>query len=391
MRILTIHNRYKVRGGEEECYEAEVNLLQKMGLIVEVYEENNNYLTGLNTAALAAKTIWSQKTYENIRNRLKKGKLDIVHVHNFFPLISPSVYYAAKAEGIPVVQTLHNYRLLCPNGLFFRDNQLCEQCTGKVIPYPGIIGGCYRNSQVASAGVATMLGMHRAMRTWTEMVDLYVCLTEFAKQKFIGGGLPASKVIVKPNFVNFDSGMGLGNGGYALFVGRLSTEKGLDTLLTAWEHLGQYIPLKIVGDGPLADYVAQTVKTLPQVEWLGHKSLSQVYALMGEAMFLVFPSKWYETFGRVAIEAFAKGTPVIAANIGAISEIVTNGRTGLHFQPGIPEDLVDKVKWILGNPEKLAQMRIEARLEFEAKYNAQKNYEQLMKIYANAKIASTKL
>ena len=388
MRILTIHNRYQVRGGEEECYEAEVHLLQKMGCDVEIFEENNNRLTALNTPYLAARTIWSQKTYEQIRRCLKQQSYDVVHVHNFFPLISPSVYYAAKAEEVPVVQTLHNYRLLCPNGLFFRDNRLCDDCIGKVIPYPGIIRGCYRNSQVASAGVATMLAIHRVMRTWTQKVDLYVCLTEFARRKFIEAGIPASKIVVKPNFVNFDSGIGSGNGGYALFVGRLSTEKGLDTLLAAWKHLSIHIPLKIVGDGPLADYVAQRVKRLPQVEWLGRKSLTEVYALMGEAMFLVFPSKWYETFGRVAIEAFAKGTPVIASDIGAISEIVVNGKTGLHFQPGFVEDLVDKVKWVLANPQKLTQMRREARLEFEAKYTAQKNYEQLIEIYTNAKIAS---
>lgn len=215
MRILTVHNRYQVRGGEEECYEAEVSLLQEMGSEVEVYEENNNHLKALNPAVLATRTIWSQKTYEDIRSCLKQRPTDVVHVHNFFPLISPSVYYAAKAERVPVVQTLHNYRLLCPNGLFFRDEQPCEDCIGKIIPYPGVLRSCYRNSQVASAGVATMLGIHQAIKTWTEMVDLYVCLTEFSRKKFIEGGLPADKIVVKPNFVNPDSGVGLGKIGRA--------------------------------------------------------------------------------------------------------------------------------------------------------------------------------
>ncbi len=384
MRILTIHNRYQVRGGEEECYETELNLLRQMGHHVEVYEEDNNYLTGLNTAALALKTVWSQKTYDDIRLCLRQQAYDVVHIHNFFPLISPSVYYAAKAEGVPVVQTLHNYRLLCPNALLYRDEKLCEDCIGKIIPYPGVLHGCYRNSELASAGVATMLSVHRAMRTWTEMVDVYVCLSKFARRKFIEGGLPADKIVVKPNFVNPDPGVGSGSGDYALFVGRLSIEKGLDTLLAAWEELSKYIPLKIVGNGPLADYVAQAVKSLPRVEWLGYKSTAEVHSLMGEAMFLVFPSKWNETFGRVAIEAFAKGTPVIAANLGAISEIVVPDKTGLHFQPGVPKDLVDKVKWLLANPEKLAQMRLEARLEFETKYTTENNYEQIMNIYTIA-------
>ena len=250
--------------------------------------------------------------------------------------------------------------------------------------------GCYRENKVASGAVATMLGVHRAMNTWTKMVDLYICLTEFAKQKFIQAGIPAEKIVVKPNFVSPEPTVGCGKGGYALFVGRLSVEKGLDTLLAAWEQLGEQIPLKIVGDGPLAPDVLEATKRFPQIEWLGRRPMSEVHDLMGEAMFLVFPSKWYETFGRVAIEAFAKGTPVIAANIGAIAEIVAPGKTGLHFEPGVPEELANKVKWLLRNPEKMAQMRESARLEFEAKYTPKKNYQQLIEIYTKAKSVGTK-
>ena len=390
MRILTAHNYYQIRGGEDECFEAETKLLREMGEDVEIYQENNDRVAEISKLRMAADTIWSKEAYEKLKQRLIKKPSDVVHVHNFFPLISPSVYYAAKAQGVPVVQTLHNYRLLCPNALFFREGKVCEDCLGKFIPYPGVQHGCYRENKVASGAVATMLGVHRAMNTWTKMVDLYICLTEFAKQKFIQAGIPAEKIVVKPNFVSPEPTVGFGKGGYALFVGRLSVEKGLDTLLAAWEQLGEQIPLKIVGDGPLASDVLEATKRFPQIEWLGRRPMSEVHDLMGEAMFLVFPSKWYETFGRVAIEAFAKGTPVIAANIGAIAEIVAPGKTGLHFHPGVPEDLADKVKWVLGNPEKLVQMRQEARLEFEAKYTPKKNYQQLIEIYTKAKSIGAK-
>jgi len=384
MRIMTVHNRYQIRGGEDECYEAEVSLLRQMGHPVEVYEEDNDRVAAIAKLRMLAATIWSGETYQAVRKKLVETACDVVHVQNFFPLISPSVYYAARAEGVPVVQTLHNYRLLCPNALFFREGKVCEDCLGKPIPYAGVMHGCYRGSVVASGGVATMLTVHRAMKTWTQAVDLYIALTEFARQKFIEGGLPAEKIVVKPNFVNPDPGVGSGQGNYALFVGRLSVEKGLDTLLDAWERLGTKLPLKIVGDGPLVDQVVEATQRLPQVEWLGRKPMEEVHALMGEATVLVFPSKWYETFGRVAVEAFAKGTPVIAAKIGAIAELVDSGRTGLHFRPGDAADLAAQIEWILANPAQLAHMRQEARAEFEAKYTAQKNYETLLEIYSKA-------
>lgn len=392
MHILSVHNKYQIRGGEDESRESEERLLREMGHQVEVYEEDNQHVASLNPAQMALRTIWSKEAYKIVKQRLQGSTYDIVHVQNFFPLISPSVYYAAKEEGVPVVQTLRNYRLLCPNALFFRDGQVCEDCMGKFIPYPGVLHGCYRESKMASVGVATMLTVHRAMNTWTEMVDLYIALTEFARQKMIEGGLPAEKIAVKPNFVHPVPSLGEGRGGYALFVGRLSVEKGLDTLLAAWEHLDAQIPLKIVGDGPLADQVMAAAKRLPQVEWLGRRPMTEVHALMGEAAFIVFPSKWYETFGRVAVEAFAKGTPVIAANIGAIAELVDSGRTGLHFHAGDSENLAAQVEWALSHPTELAQMRREARAEFEAKYTAQKNYQRLMEIYNQAQSAkSTKI
>ncbi|MBF2067337.1 MAG: glycosyltransferase family 4 protein [Calothrix sp. C42_A2020_038] len=380
MRILSVHNEYQIRGGEDECFKAENELLQKMGHQVEVYTQHNKRITEFNKLQATIKTIWSSEAYQAVQSYLQKSKCDLMHVQNFFPLISPSVYYAAKAEKVPVVQTLHNYRLLCPNALFFREGKVCEDCLGK-IPLPGVQHGCYRESKATSAVVASMLTIHHKAQTWNKMVDCYVALTEFARQKFIEGGLPAEKIVVKPNFIAPDPGVGEGKGGYALFVGRLSVEKGLDTLLAAWELIGSKMPLKIIGDGQLSGLVAQMVEQLPNVQWLGRKGLAEVYTLIGEATVLIFPSKWYETFGRVAIEAFAKGTPVVAANIGAIAELVDNGRTGIHFRPGDALDLADKIEWVITHPTELAHMRREARAEFEQKYTAKENYRQLMEIY----------
>ncbi|PSB25596.1 glycosyltransferase family 4 protein [Stenomitos frigidus] len=384
MHILAVHNLYQIRGGEDECYEAEIKLLKDAGHEVDAYEETNDRVASLSKAQMAIKTVWSQDAYQAVKQRLAQQTYDVMHVQNFFPLISPSVYYAAREQGVPVVQTLHNYRLLCPNALFFRNGSVCEDCLGKAVPYPGVLHGCYRENRLASAGVTAMLAFHRAKQTWTETVDRYITLTEFARQKFIEGGLPAHKIFVKPNFVDPDPGVGEGQGGYALYVGRLSVEKGLDTLLAAWAQLEHPLPLKIVGDGPLADQVVEATQRMPHVTWLGRKPMTEVHALMGNAMCLVFPSKWYETFGRVAIEAFAKGTPVVASDIGAIAELVESGRTGLLFEPASPQALAAKVEWLLANPAKLAHMRQNARAEFEAKYTATKNYHQLMAIYASA-------
>jgi len=384
MRLLSVHNRYLIRGGEDEVREAEERLLREKGHQIETYEEDNERVAALSKLQVALKTVWSTEAYTAMRTQLRRQAYDIVHVQNFFPLISPSVYYAAKAEGVPVVQTLHNYRLLCNNAYFFRDGRVCEDCLGKFVPFPGVVHACYRENRAGSAVVAAMLTVHRAMRTWSNMVDVYIALTEFARQKFIEGGLPAEKIMIKPNFVYPDLGQGEGSGGYAIFVGRLSPEKGIDTLLTTWKTLGSKIPLKIVGDGPLSPQVAEAAERFPGVEWLGRRPLKEVYELIGEAAFLVFPSEWYETFGRVAIEAFAKGTPVIAANIGAIAELIDNGRTGILYCPGQPEDLRTKVEWALTHPSELAQMRKEARAEFEAKYTAEQNYQILMSVYERA-------
>jgi glycosyltransferase involved in cell wall biosynthesis len=384
MKILAVHNRYQRPGGEDQVFVDETALLETRNHRVLRYEVHNEQVKQVNRLILAKDTVWNTSAYRELGALIRRERPDVVHFHNTLPLVSPAGYYAARAEGVPVIQTLHNYRLLCPVALFFRDGRVCEDCMGKTVPWPGVVHRCYRGSRAASGVVATMLTVHRALRTWTEMVDVYVALTEFARNKFIEGGLPAGKIVVKPNFVAPDPGQGPGGGGYALFVGRLAPEKGTGTMLAAWDRLGTRIPLKIVGDGPLRDRVVEAAARQSNVEWLGHRPVADVHELMGKADMLVFPSQWYETFGRVAAEAFAAGTPVIAANIGAVAELVEHGRTGLKFRPGDAEDLVTQVEWALSHPAELRSMREEVRAEFEAKYTAERNYRTLMEIYEAA-------
>ncbi len=381
MKILAVHNRYQRPGGEDQVFLDETTLLETRNHRVLRYEVRNEQVKHMSRLTLAKDTVWNTSAYRELRALIRRERPDVVHFHNTLPLVSPAGYYAAKAEGVPVIQTLHNYRLLCPVALFFRDGRVCEDCMGKAVPWPGVVHGCYRGSRAASGVIATMLTVHRALRTWTEMVDVYVALTEFARNKFIEGGLPAGKIVVKPNFVAPDPGRGPGGGGYALFVGRLAPEKGTGTMLAAWDRLGTRYPLKIVGDGPLKDQVVRVAAKRSDVEWLGHRPVADVHALMRKAEMLVFPSQWYETFGRVAAEAFAAGTPVIAADIGAVAELVEHGRTGLKFRPGDPEDLATQVEWALSHPSELRRMREEVRAEFEAKYTAERNYLALMEIY----------
>ncbi len=384
MKILVVHNYYQQPGGEDRCLEAEVALLRAHGHEVVPFCAHNDAIDGMSRWDAAARTVWSRPAYRAIRDLIRAHRPQVAHFHNTFPLISPAAYYAARAEKVPVVQTLHNFRLLCPNALFYRDGRVCESCLGKSVPWPGVVHKCYRGSLGASAAVATMLTAHRALGTWREAVDVYIALTDFARRKFIAGGLPAGKVVVKPNFVAPDPGPGTGARGYAAFVGRLSAEKGIDTLLKAWEQIGGRVPLKIVGDGPLAATVAEAATKVPGVEWLGRQPPDAVNAVIGEALAVVVPSRCYETFCRVAVEAFAKGTPVIASGLGAMAEVVDHGRTGLHFTPGDAGELAAAVVRLAADAPEREQMRVAARQEFERKYTAAANYPMLRAIYEKA-------
>src|SRR5438309_3125924 len=254
MKVLLAHNYYCQPGGEDEVFIRESELLRSAGHEVLEYTANNNKIAEDGTwmkARAAMRTFWAWDDMVGLRSLLRREKPDLAHFHNTFPLISPAAYSACQREGIPVVQSLHNARLICPAATFYREGRVCEDCLGRFMSWPGIVHACYHNSHLQTAVVAGMLAGHRILGTWQEQVDAYIVFTEFYRQKFISAGLPREKIFVKPHFLRTDPGMKQNVGDYALFLGRLTTEKGVRTLLEAFALLQNAIPLRIVGDGPL--------------------------------------------------------------------------------------------------------------------------------------------
>ena len=338
MKILLCHNFYQQPGGEDECFRQEGELLQTHGHAVLRYTRHNDDVQKMSSLGVARQTLFSPRTYREVRELIHRERPDVVHCTNTFPLISPAVYNAAYDEKVPVVQALHNYRLLCPGALLLRDGNVCESCLGKSFPWPAIQHGCYRDNRLASGVVALMLAVHHWRKTWQKRVTLYYALTEFGRRKFIEGGLPADRMLVKPNFITPDP-QPASEQGYVAFVGRLSQEKGIRTLLDAWSKLQTPVPLKIAGDGPLREMVAAAAEADSRITWLGRVSPAAAVEFVGNASCMILPSLWYEGFPRTIIEAFSRGTPVIASQLGSMEEVIDHGRTGFHIEPGNPDDI----------------------------------------------------
>lgn len=385
MNVLVVHNRYRERGGEDRVVELESALLARNGHTVVPYIADNRDLDAMSKAALPVLTLWNRHTVSDVGQVIARERIDLVHVHNTLPLVSPSVYYAARTAGVPVVQTLHNFRLLCPNGACFRSGAPCVQCVGAMLPLAGVAHGCYRQSRAATTAVTAMLVLHRLLGTWRRTIDRFIAPSEFARRLFVSGGLASDRISVKPHFVHPDPGIKPGRGGYAAFVGRLSEEKGIPTLLEAWSRLRRPMPLKMAGDGPLRSLVERAVRTRPEIEWLGGLERTAVERLIGDAAVLIVPSAFYETFGQVIAEAYAAGTPVIASAHGAAAELVLHGRTGLLFRPGDAADLTSCVERFMGDPSEHSRMRTAARVEYDTRYTADANYRALMAIYGEAR------
>jgi glycosyltransferase involved in cell wall biosynthesis len=385
MKILQVHNKYRNPGGEDTVIEAECLLLKSRGHEVYQWFESSTEIKGYGwwkQFILMVSFFWSFTSYQRMKRWIRRVQPDIVHVHNTVPLVTPSIYYACKKMNIPVIQTLHNYRLSCANGLLFRKGKVCEKCITHKNPFYAFKYVCYRDSKSQSLIMSTHLWLHRKLGTYQKYISSYIALTAFAKQKNVLSGLPEEKIIVKPNFLPYGGKTNLHTKSFALFVGRLVEEKGVNTLLKAWEDIGSNLPLKIIGGGPLEERIKNI---LPEsVIFLGHKNREFILEEMRKAKVLIFPSEWYEGFPMTLLEAFSVGLPVIASKLGGPQEIV-NKNLGWTFEPGSPQDLTSKVYEMLtlNNSEYLSMSRRITQY-YQEHYSEDANYEMLINIYQQA-------
>lgn len=377
-RVLMVHNAYQLTGGEDSVVAAELALLRQHGHEVTELRRDNRQIGAMGRMRVAAQTLWSCATHAEALELLRRNRPDVVHVHNTFPLISPSLYWACAKVGVPVVQTLHNFRLACPQAMFLREGKVCERCLGK-LPLPALAHGCYRDSRAQTAVVVGMLALHRTLGTFETKVTRYIALNEFCRAKFIQAGLPAQRIAVKPNFVEATASPETRARDGLLFVGRISMEKGVEVLRDAWRGCDG-MRLRVAGIGP----AAWMLKRRAGIEMLGPQTQAQVQAEMQSATALVLPSIWYENFPRTLVEAFAAGLPVIASRIGALAELVDDGQTGLLFEPGDAPGLSRVLRWANAHPREMAVMGAKARARYESNYTPEINYRQLLAIHRSA-------
>jgi len=377
MKILQVHNYYQLAGGEDTVVANEKALLEAHGHEVIPYYKHNKEIEGYSLtekAKLIKKTTWSNDTYNEALATLKSIRPDVCHVHNFLPLISPSIYQACRDAGVPVVQTLHNYRLICANGLFLRDGKVCEDCLGKNA-YSSVTKKCYRNSALQTYVVARMIEKNASKNVWNDFVDAYFCFTDFAKEKFVAHGLPEEKLFVKSNFVRApEANLPSAKEDYLIYVGRLESNKGVLLLKEISSQLK--MPLKVVGEGDLK----AELEGIPSIELLGRRPHEETLELIQNAHALLFPSLCYEGMPMTILEAFARRTPVIASDLGAMQSIIQHGQNGFLFAPGNDEELLSQIEGV-SNEKEVQTVVSNAYEDFSQKYSGDANYKMLIERY----------
>jgi len=385
VRILIVHESYVQRGGEDAAVEADADLLRRNGHDVRLWSISNAEIEKWplhRKVRLAWQTTWSSASRRRIKSLITEHRVDLVHFHNTLPIVSPSAIRAAHGRGVPVVMTLHNYRLVCPAGTLMRNGTVCEDCIDHSLAR-GIIHACYRGSRVQTASIAAMLSVHRILGTWTRCVDAFIALTPFMKSRLVAAGIPPARIHVRHNTGGAPPG-GPSTGrtvpNYAVFSGRLSPEKGVLQLIEALENLRECRVL-IAGGGPLEGRVREAAAGHPHLEYLGELPPDRARAILGDARVLVFPSIWYEGFPMTILEAFAAGVPVVASRIGGLPEIVTDGHDGFLVTPSCPRELARQVARIMSDPALQARMGRAARRTYEDRFTPRRSYEKLMEIY----------
>jgi glycosyltransferase involved in cell wall biosynthesis len=387
VRVAILHNRYARRGGEDSVVETEAELLRKAGCEVSLFLVESAPLARSRAARAAAvhRVRWNAGMERRIEEFLAEHPADLAHVHNFFPLLSPAAHAALRARGLPVVQTLHNYRLVCANGVFLRQGRPCEECVSRG-PWNAVRHGCLRGSRLATAVWAEATAAHRRRGTWERLVDRFVAPSGFAKRKLAAAGIAPERIAVKPNPVP-DPGPPGPPGRGAVYAGRLSREKGVDLLLDAWRTLPGATPLAIAGDGPEAPALRARARGIAGVEFLGELPRERVAALLAGCAFAVVPSLCYEVFGLAAAEAMAAGRAVVASDAGALSELVEHGANGLLFRSGDAEGLASACRRLLDDPGLAQAFGREARARYEAELAPAHATERLLALYAEVRAA----
>jgi glycosyltransferase involved in cell wall biosynthesis len=386
MRILIAHNRYQQSGGEDIVVTAESEMLRAHGHTVDRLDVNNDHIQGtLSRITASFGSIYSLQSNRLVKRAIENSKPDIVHIHNFFPTLSPSVFYACAETGVPVIHTLHNYRILCASATLFRDGHICEECVSSRSILPGIQHACYRSSRMGSAITGLGMAIHDQVGTWADKVSAFIALSTFAADKLGSFRIPREKISVKPNSA-VDRGLGSGDGNYALFVGRLSAEKGVQTLIDADAEGALCMDVVILGDGPMKDQVRRAAaRTGSRLIAKGFVPHEQTLDYMRSARVLIMPSLCYEGGLSLAIiEAFSLGLPVIGADLGNTGALVQPGETGLLYKVGDPQSLSSTLSRYANNSSEAEHMRKGARAYYLASHTPDKNYRRLVEIYQNA-------
>lgn len=390
MRVLQVHNRYKVTGGEWTVVNQEYELLNRHHQVDQLIVENRERLRSLGSRLkLIFNTHYNRGSREMVRSRLRELSPDIMHVHNFFPILTPSIFDAAREEGVPSVLSLHNFRLIHPNGLMYHKGKIdTRSVTGSA--YRCVMDGVYRDSAFQTAVSAHMIEYHRKRGTWNRVPSVFIALSDFSRSKFVEGGLPEERIFVKPNFIEDplkkmpELSKGKKRGKSFLFVGRISQEKGIEDLVRCWMEKEIETELLIAGDGPLRQALEAKSRGVKSIRWLGHIDQKEILKRLSESRALIFPTKCFEGQPLILLEAMSVGCPVITSRIGNPKNLIDDGRNGLHYKTGSIDELFSRVRMLSEYEEQARRMGRNARETYLEKYTPEANETRMTEIYAKA-------